>query len=322
MVRRPLPVLMVLAGLLLPCLPAAVAGPVGPTPPTGSTGAAPMPASGDAAFTYTNPATRDLVAFVEAAAAAVAREGEAVFPAFRQRGGPWFQGERYVFVLSPEGQRIVYPPDPQEEGNNLAREMDIAGKPFGRMLVERAGDPVGRGWVHYQWRRPGAHERRPVWKSTYVVRVQAPSGRTYLVGSGLYEAPMERAFVIQEVNAAAELLQRQGRAAFPLLRDRRERFSFRDTYVFVDTPKGVEVVNPGFPDLEGKNLIDLRDASGAPMVRNYIDLALQQGSGWTTYWWPQPDASRLPLRKVAYVRKVITPEGETLIVGSGIYEQP
>jgi signal transduction histidine kinase len=322
MVRPTLPVLMVLAGLVLPCLPAVVAGPVGPTPPTGATGAAPMAASGDPAFTYTNPATRDLVAFVEAAAAAVAPEGEAAFPAFRQRGGPWFQGERYVFVLSPEGQRIVYPPDPQEEGNNLAREMDIAGKPFGRMLVERAGDPVGRGWVHYQWRRPGAHERRPVWKSTYVVRVQAPSGRTFLVGSGLYEAPMERAFVIQEVNAAAELLQRQGRAAFPVLRDRRERFSFRDTYVFVDTPKGVEVVNPGFPELEGKNLIDLRDASGAPMVRNYIDLALRQGSGWTTYWWPQPDASRLPLRKVAYVRKVVTPEGETLIVGSGIYEQP
>lgn len=322
MVRRSLPALLVLTGLTLACLPAALAGPAQPTPAAAPGMTTTMPAGGDPAFTYTHVATKDLVAFVDAAAAAVAREGEQAFPAFRQRGGRWFQGERYVFVLSPEGERIVYPPDPREEGNNLAREMDITGKPFGRMLVERAGDPGGRGWVHYQWRRPGANERRPVWKSTYVVRVQAPSGRTYLVGSGLYEAPMERAFVIQEVNAAAELLQRQGRAAFPVLRDRRERFSFRDTYVFVDTPKGVEVVNPGFPELEGRNLIDLRDASGAPMVRNYINLALQQGSGWTSYWWPQPDASRLPLRKVAYVRKVVTPQGETLIVGAGVYEQP
>lgn len=276
----------------------------------------------DPATSYSAPATRELVSVVESAAAAVARDGEASFAAFRVKGGPWFQGERYVFVIRPDGTRVVYPPDPSEEGSQMAREVDMGDKPFGRMLVERARDPEARGWVHYQWRRPGANERRPVWKSTYVVRVQAPSGQSYLVGSGLYEGPMEAAFVVQEVNAAAALLERQGRAAFPILRDRRERFSFRDTYVFVDTPAGVELVNPGFPELEGQNLIDLRDAAGAPMVRQYIDLAMKQGSGWSTYWWPQPNASRLALRKSAYVRKVVTPQGETLIVGSGFYQQP
>lgn len=321
MSRRDLP--LTLAALLLLGLPAAAAAAEAPTAPTAATmsaaGAAPLP---DPASSYAAPATRELVSFVESAAAQVARDGEATFTAFRVKGGPWFQGERYVFVIRPDGTRVVYPPDPSEEGSLMAREVDMGDKPFGRMLVERAGDPEARGWVHYQWRRPGPNERRPVWKSTYVVRVKAPSGQTYLVGSGLYEGPMEAAFVIQEVNAAAALLERKGRAAFPILRDRRERFSFRDTYVFVDTPAGVELVNPGFPELEGQNLIDLRDAAGAPMVRQYIDLAMRQGSGWSTYWWPQPNASRLALRKSAYVRKVVTPEGETLIVGSGFYQNP
>ena len=91
------------------------------------------------------------------------------------------------------------------------------------------------------------------------------------------------------------------------LRDPASRFVFRDTYVFVNSPDGVELVNPGFPELEGRNLIGLEDAEGKPMVRNYIRLALEQDSGWTSYLWPQPDRSLLPIRKSTYVRKVVLP---------------
>jgi signal transduction histidine kinase len=51
-----------------------------------------------------------------------------------------------------------------------------------------------------------------------------------------------------------------------------------------------------------------------------IDLALRQGSGWTTYLWPRPNGSRTPVRKTTYVQRVQTPDGETLIVGAGLYE--
>jgi signal transduction histidine kinase len=82
----------------------------------------------------------------------------------------------------------------------------------------------------------------------------------------------------------------------------------------------VELVNPAFSSVEGRNILNLRDASGKAMVREYIDLAMRRGSGWTTYLWPRPDGSRTPVPKSTYVRRVVTPEGETLIVGAGLYE--
>lgn len=318
--RRACLTLLGLAGLAAPLAraqaPAAVVpAPATPTPAPSTP--ATLPGSSE---TYADPSIRSLVDFVEAAARGIASRGEAIFPEFRTKDGPWFRGERYVFVMDLEGNRSVYPPDLANERVNLLADTDLGGKPIGRMFVERAREGDGRGWVHYQWNRPNPRDRRPVWKSTYVVRATAPSGNTYLVGSGLYEGPMEKAFVLDEVEAATALLQQQGRGAFPQLRDRRGRFFFRDTYVFVNSPDGVELVNPAFPEVEGRNLLDLKDASGKPMVKEYIELALRQGSGWTSYLWPQPDRSRLPVRKTTYVRKVVLPGGETLIVGSGLYE--
>lgn len=269
---------------------------------------------------YAHQATRELVEFVEQAATVIRDRGEGSFAAFRSADSRWQQGDRYLFVWDLQGNRYVYPPDPEHEAGNQLEMQDLTGRPVGRRLVEQAASPLGSGWVHYQWRRPGSRDRRPVWKSSYVKQVIAPSGRTYLVGSGLYEAPVEKAFVVQEVNAAADLLHRRGRAAFPELRDRLGRFWFHETYVFVDTPAGVELVNPAFSTVEGRSILNLRDASGKPMVREYIDLAMRRGSGWTTYLWPRPDGSKTPVPKSTYVRRVVTPEGETLIVGAGLYE--
>ncbi|MEB3254894.1 MAG: cache domain-containing protein [Synechococcaceae cyanobacterium] len=305
------------AVLLAPAPLLAAAPPATRTPEA----AAPSAPTAPAAPAYERSETAALVAFVERAAAEIRSRGEASFADFRQPGGPWLEGDRYLFVWDLQGNRYVYPPDLEHESGNQLEMQDFTGRAVGRMLVEQAASPGGRGWVHYQWRRTNRDDRRPVWKSTYVLRATAPSGRTYLVGSGLYESPIEKAFVVQEVDAAAELLRLEGRAAFPRLRDRRGRFWFHETYVFVDTPAGEELVNPAFAEVEGRNILNLRDLEGRPMVREYIDLAMRRGSGWTTYLWPRPDGSKTPARKHTYVRRVQTPTGETLIVGAGVYER-
>jgi len=281
---------------------------------------APEHATPRPALPYTYRENQSVVSLVEKARAEIASRGEAAFADFRRKGSSWFDGDHYVFVWDLEGNRYVYPPDQAHERQNELAMEDINGKAVGRMLVERASSPQGSGWVHYQWLRPTPNSRRPIWKSSYVMQVTAPSGKTYLVGSGTYEGRVEKTFVVDEVKAAAALLRRKGRAAFPELRDRRGRFYFHETYIFVDTLAGVELVNPAFPDIEGRNILNLRDASGKPMVRDYIKLALDKGSGWTHYLWPQPERSRLPLEKHTYVERVVTPQGETLIVGSGLYE--
>ncbi|WP_345970703.1 cache domain-containing protein [Sulfurimonas sp. HSL1-6] len=266
---------------------------------------------------YEHKETCDLVAFVQAAADAVAKEGEAVFPAFRQKGGKWFRGDRYVFVWDLKGNRYVYPPDLVHEKRNLIGLEDIGGKPIGRMIVDAAESKAGRGWVHYQWNRPG--ETAPVWKSTYVMRSTAPSGRVYLVGSGNYKSVMEKAFLVDEVNAAVALLQKEGKAAFKTLRDKKSRFYFHDTYVFVTSASGVELVNPAFPGIEGRNVLTITDIKEKAVAREYIDLAMLKGEGWVSYYWPRPQAPQIPVQKITYVKKVVV-EGEPLIVGAGVYE--
>jgi len=277
------------------------------------------PAVPIAADAYTQKDTRDVVALVEAAAAEVRLHGSDAFAGFRVRGSRWFQDDRYVFVLGADGNSVVYPPDPESEGLSFLGFQDLGGKPFGRQFLEVANSPEARGWVHYQWRKPNRSDRRPVWKSTYLMAVTAPSGQRYLVLSGLYEPQIERAFIVQQVDSAARLLQRQGRSAFATLRDRRGPYFFHDTYVFVDTPAGVEVLNPAFAEVEGRNILQLKDKNGKAMVRDYINLAMQQGFGWVEYYWPRPDASKLPEHKTTYVRRVQLPDGEVLIVGSGLY---
>jgi signal transduction histidine kinase len=275
------------------------------------------PVVADGITAYANPQTRDLVALVEAAAAAVHQKGEEVFPDFRREGGRWFQADRYIFVWDLQGNRYVYPPDPEHERGNFLDLKDVGGKSIGRMIVAIAAEGAGKGWVHYQWTRP--HKLDPEWKSTYIVRAVAPSGKVYLVGSGIYRAGMEEAFIIEEVEAAAALLQQEGQAAFVTLRDPNSRFFFHDTYIFVITSKGIELVNPAFPALEGRNLWDIQDVNGKYIVQEFADLALKKGAGWVTYYWPRPDAPQMPVKKASYVKKVQV-DDEVMIVGAGMYE--
>ena len=130
---------------------------------------------------------------------------------------------------------------------------------------------------------------------------------------------MEKAFLIEEVEEAAALLQQQGRSAFATLRDKKSRFFFHDTYVFVTSATGIELVNPAFPAIEGRNLWDITDSTGKYIVRDYIGVALKQGSGWATYHWPRPEMPHIDAIKTTYVKKVMV-GGEPMIVGAGMYE--
>ncbi len=241
-------------------------------------------------------------------------KGESAFPEFKKEVSRWEDGDTYIFVLDTDGNMIIHP-DPALEGKNQIDLKDMIGRPIVKMFIEKTSDKDGVGWVHYMWPRPNSIF--PTWKSTFVRRVIAPSGKAYIVGCGIYNMKMEEDFIVAEVNEAAVLIEQKGRAAFDALRDKIGSFVFLDTYIFVDTPDGTELVNGGFPGIEGKKIIDLKDANGKYMVRDYIDLALKNGEGWVKYFWPKPGSDK-PLEKHTYVKKV-SYGGETFIVGCGAY---
>ena len=152
---------------------------------------------------YEHEETRDLVALVDAASELVRTRGEAAFRDLAVSASRWRHEETYIFVLDLEGNMLVHA-DPALEGKNQLDLKDGNGKPIIRGLLGAATMVSGKpgGWYHYQWPVPGGLV--PRWKSSYVRLVQAPSGTRYVVGSGMYNDRMERAFVIDAVTTAVD----------------------------------------------------------------------------------------------------------------------
>ena len=171
-----------------------------------------------------NPATakrdtlRELVSLVNDASQMVRLKGEKAFKNFRSPNSRWRKGETYIFVIDPKGNMIVNA-DPELEGKNQLDLKDINGKPIVRGLIDAATKIPGKagGWYHYQWPVPGG--LLPRWKSSYVQMVKAPSGKSYIVGSGMYNDKMEREFVVDAVSAAVAEIEKNGKQAFAAFHD-------------------------------------------------------------------------------------------------------
>ena len=269
----------------------------------------------------TKPATTmtapELMQLVREGASLLAERGDEAYPTFRTRGSKWFHDDLYFYVLTMDGIRRFVATEPENEGRDASDRKDVLGRPFGRMILDVGASPSGEGWVHYMYPLPNTVF--PAWKSVFVKRVTFPSGTPHIVAAGIYNMQMDESFIEDVVNHAVELVAQRGRAAFDQLRDPKGPFVFMDTYVFVESTDGVQLVNPGQPSLEGRNLIDVRDLKGKTLVRDEIDLAMQKGSGWLDVHWYKP-GSNAPGRKHTFVRKVRS-GGETFVVGSGIYAE-
>lgn len=219
-----------------------------------------------------------LMKLVREGAAVFEKRGEKAYPEFRKKGSKWFRDDTYFFVWTMDGTRVFHAADPAGEGQNVSGMKDVLGRPIGQMILAAAGSPSGEGWVHYMY--PELGDIFPTWKSTFVKRVNSPSGKPHIIGVGIYNMQMDKAFIEDVVNRAGTLIAERGKEAFAQLRDKTGPFVFMDTYVFVDSPDGTESVNPAFPSLEGRNLIDLKELKGRAVVREQIAAAMKKGSAW------------------------------------------
>ena len=257
----------------------------------------------------------ELMALVRDAAAVFEKRGDGAFPDFRTKGSKWFRDDTYFFAWTLDGIRVFHAADPGKEGQRDIDIKDVLGRSYGRMFLEAAGSSTGEGWVHYMYPEPG--DIFPAWKSVFVKRVSFPSGEPRLIGCGIYNMDMDETFIEDVVNRAAALVTARGKEAFGQLRDKTGPLVFMDTYVFVNRPDGTELVNAAQPSLEGKNLIDLKDLNGKPLVRDYITAAMKDGSAWVDYIWYKP-GHNTPAPKRTFVRKVQS--GDNIyIIGSGFY---
>jgi signal transduction histidine kinase len=93
-----------------------------------------------------------------------------------------------------------------------------------------------------------------------------------------------------------------------------KQFHDRDLYMFVYDMKGINIAHGNNPKMVGKNLYEMKDGNGKPIIKGFIDLAKSGGSGWVDYMWPNPVNQNIEA-KSSYIVKV-----DDMIFGAGIYK--
>ena len=262
--------------------------------------------------------TRRLVKLVEDAATLMERKGTAAFAEFRRKGSRWFNDQYFLFVYDRAGTNTFHPTIPELVGKNLMDLRDMNGKPLIRFITDVCRNPQrdAHAWVFYLWQEKNEFE--PKWKSAYVRKVVMPDGEVCAIGAGHYHLKIEKVMVQENVQSAVDLLMSEGKqAAFKEFLNPASRYSFLNTFIWVTDEWGRALVDPAFPEKEGRDLTLFRDAIGRPVMKEIIDKLHKEDEAWVQYLWPRPGAVALS-RKLAYVKKVRVGE-ETLLVGSDFF---
>ena len=89
----------------------------------------------------------------------------------------------------------------------------------------------------------------------------------------------------------------------------------KDNYFWIKNMGGKMVMHPIKPDLDGQDLLSLKDPTGKTFFGEMVAVAKRDGSGFVSYMWPKPGVTD-PVPKLSYVRE-FKPWG--WIIGTGVY---
>ena len=86
-----------------------------------------------------------------------------------------------------------------------------------------------------------------------------------------------------------------------------------EMYVYVLNCKGTMLAHGVNEKFVGEEFIDIKDYDGKQFIKEIVETANKEGSGWVTYKWYNPVTKEVLPKKV-YFRKV-----DDLIICSGVY---
>lgn len=119
------------------------------------------------------------------------------------------------------------------------------------------------------------------------------------------------------VNAAFDHLKKVGpEAAYKDFSTDKAKWVKKDLYVIVYDGKGINLAHGANEKMIGKNLLDLKDVKGVPIIANMLAVANKgDGTGWVDYEWSDPLTKKIA-SKSTYVRRAPSGDG---FIGVGIY---
>ena len=207
------------------------------------------------------------------------------------RYGP--ENKDYFWLQGENGLMVMHPYNPKLDGKELTSMKDPKGKKFFAEMISVCKEK-GQGFVDYYWPKYGAKEPQP--KLSFV-KMYKPWG--WIIGTGVY----------------MEMAEAKLRDTYKdIIRDLRYGPDGKD-YFWVQDSKGVMIMHPFNPSLNGKSLMELKDSNGKRFFREMDEVCKQSGGGFVEYFWPKPGADK-PQPKLSYV-ELFKPWG--WIIGTGIY---
>ena len=129
--------------------------------------------------------------------------------------------------------------------------------------------------------------------------------------------------LVNMVHEAAELLEQKGSQAFVDFSQKGCAFTSGESYLFVYDDAGFCLYHPVVADLIGKNLMDMRDIYGKPVIKWIVQGREHAADSerWEHYLWG-PRGAFLPRWKSSYIKNCTMPDGKKVVVGAGLNEAP
>lgn len=234
--------------------------------------------------------------------------GEKAFAAF-SRAGEFIDGDLYVYVLGEEGvMKASGGPSITLVGRDVRNVKDAEGKLLFKEMFEGA-TAQGGGSIEYRWlnRKHGKVER----KVTYYRKAGS-----VIIAVGYYIPHASQQAARALLTRSAEAMAKNAEEAIAHFNDVNGGFIEDDLYVFVvGLNDKIMYAHGATPRLVGRNVEDLRDVDGKPIVRQMIDIVKAKGSGKLQYTWANPVTNRKE-RKTTYLQRV-----DRYLVAVGHYER-
>ncbi len=126
--------------------------------------------------------------------------------------------------------------------------------------------------------------------------------------------------IMAKVAEACALLEKEGAAAYPKFQGKGSEFLYAGTYMWIHSlDSGKMLMHPMKHKLNGKDIIALKDKKGKRFFSTMNKAVKAGGEAWVEYYWPKPGTNEI-VRKISYVRGCKTPDGQNVVVGSGLYK--
>jgi len=211
------------------------------------------------------------------------------------RGIRFFNGRGYYFIDSLEGEVIMYPVRPSEEGKSYLNLTDVEGKPVVKTFIDTVKNDY-EGYVKYKTFIPdnSTVSTKASYNKVSFVKLFEPFN--WIIGTGDYTYGNIKELKENVINIIDS--RRYG----------------KNGYFFAYDYSGKCLNLPTERGKEQKNMIDYTNSRGTPVIKNALEIA-KNGGGFMT-WYYKSLSDNKSIKKIGYIQGI---DELGLFYGTGIY---